>query len=133
MIWLFLYAVACIGLAAYNNDLINEGKKILHFWNGLCHVTFAVLIAWRTHEWSYFFAVLCIARVFFDVSLNIWRGLPLDYISPEVKRYENLKEAFKKGKVVDFIEYKLFKGNGYIPKILYLGITVAIIITVQLK
>jgi hypothetical protein len=126
MIYPVLYAIACIGFAAYNNDLIRDGKRIYHAINGAIHLTAAILIGYFTN-WQYGLAVLFIAKLFFDTSLNLMRGLSIDYISPEVKAYKNWKVAIQKGKFTDWLEYKLFKGNGIIPKILYALIIVILL------
>jgi hypothetical protein len=114
MIWLLLYAIACIGLAAFNADLIRDGKRIYHFWNGAIHLTAAILIGYFTN-WQYGLAVLFIARLFFDVSLNLMRGLSIDYVSPKPKS------------IVDRVEKWVFKNNGIIPKILYAFIIVILL------
>lgn len=114
MIWLLLYAIACIGLAAYNNDLIRDGKRIYHAINGAIHLTAAILIGYFTN-WQYGLAVLFIARLFFDVSLNLMRGLAIDYVSPKPKS------------IVDRIEKWAFKNNGLVPKILYAFIIVILL------
>lgn len=114
MIWLLLYAIACIGLAAYNNDLIRDGKRIYHAINGAIHLTAAILIGYFTN-WQHGLAVLFIARLFFDVSLNIMRGLAIDYVSPKPKS------------IVDRIEKWAFRNNGIVPKILYAFIIVILL------
>lgn len=114
MIYPLLYIAVCIALAAYNADLIKEGKRIYHALNGAIHLTAAILIGYFTN-WQYGLAVLFIARLFFDVSLSLMRGLSIDYISPNPKS------------IVDKIEKKLFKNNGIIPKILYAFIIVILL------
>jgi len=114
-----------VAYAWLNCWLIAKKVKIRHFWNGLLHGCVAVLIGYKT-EWHYGLAVVFIARVVFDVSLNLFRGLPVDYISPEVKSYNGLRMAIAKGKVIDYVEYKAFGGNGYIPKIIYIGVIIAL-------
>jgi len=51
--------------------------------------------------------------VIFDVTLNLLRGLPVDYVPA------------KPASIIDQVEKKLFNKNGLIPKIIYLGISVA--------
>ena len=114
MIWLLLYAIACIGLAAYNNDLIRDGKRIYHAINGAIHLTAAILIGYFTN-WQYGLAVLFIARLVFDTSLNLFRGLGIGYVSPKPKS------------IVDRIEKWAFKNNGIVPKILYAFIIVILL------
>lgn len=106
------YALFCIILAAINDDRIKDGKKIRHFWNGLCHLCVAIPAAIFIH-WTVGLVILCNSRVIFDISLNAMRGLPFDYV------------PLKPKSIVDQIEIKLFGRNGWIPKILYAGISIA--------
>lgn len=126
-----LYILPCILLAWLNAYWLNTGqfKKIKHFWNGTLHFSAAV-VAGVFYEWYYFFVVLSIANVAFNSTLNFLRKprLPFDYVSTEVKLYTSLSEAWKKGKVVDYIEWRIFK-NGLYPKICYIaGATVLLLL-----
>jgi hypothetical protein len=107
---LFLYAAFCIGFALYNYDRIERGKRIYHGVNGFIHLFFAVLCT-VFGGWKMGVSILLIARLFFDISLNAFRGLPLGYVSPDPKS------------IVDKIEKKIFK-NGYLPKIIYVCILI---------
>ena len=123
-----LYIPFCVFFAWLNARWIAKGKKILHGINGSIHLFAAIIIGYST-KWQYGLAVLFITRLFFDVSLNIFRKLPVDYISPEVKAYKNFWKAIWKGKVVDYVEYKIFGNNGYLPKIIY-ALIIVILLTV---
>lgn len=108
MIWLQIgYCVFCVVLAAANADMIGDGKKINHFWNGLWHFIAATLgtIFWG---WMVGVIILCEARVVFDSSLNLMRGLPIDYVS------------IKPASIVDKVEKRIFGMNGILPKLMYL-------------
>jgi hypothetical protein len=120
-----LYIPIAIAFAWLNARWIKNGKRVYHGLNAILHIAAAVAAAWFDRGQSGI-AVLFIARVFFDVSLNLFRGLRIDYISTEVKSYTGLRMAINKGKVIDYIEYKAFGGNGYIPKIIYVGIIIAL-------
>ena len=109
-----LYIIPCIFLAWLNAKWIYEGKKIKHFWNGLIHVTVAGVFI--LYHWWHFFTILLIARLYFDIALNFFRGLPLDYVSPAPKS------------IVDKLEKKIFKNDGITPKILYLALIVILIL-----
>lgn len=106
-----LYCLFCIGLAYIDYKKISQGKRINHFWNGLIHLTAAAL-CFFFFGWNISVALLLFARVFFDVSLNNFRGLALDYVSPNPKS------------IVDIWEKKIFGNDGLFPKILYLAIGV---------
>jgi len=123
-----LYIPFCIFFAWLNAKWIAEGKTIRHGLNGLLHLSVAVLIGWLI-KWQYGLCILFITRLFFDVALNLFRKLPVDYISPEVKSYTGLMMDFRKGKVIDYVEYKLFGNNGYLPKIIY-AMIIVILLTV---
>lgn len=101
------YALFCVALAKVNADMIEDGKKIKHFWNGLWHVITAIVgtIFWG---WLVGIIILCEARVVFDTALNLFRGLPLDYVS------------IKPASIIDKAEKLIFGMNGILPKLLYL-------------
>lgn len=124
MIYIISYALFCIAFAWLNSFLIKRGKRIFHALNGLLHIAAAVA-GWYYWGWQIGVSILFVARLFFDVALNLFRGLPIDYVSPEVMRYNNLMEAIDKGKVIDFVEYKIF-GDSVMPKLIYLSVIVLI-------
>lgn len=121
-----IYIPICVIFASLNADWIKKGKKIKHGWNALLHLTVAILIGWFVN-WKDGLAVLFIAKLFFDTSLNYFRKLPIDYISPEVKAYTNIWMALNKGKVTDYLEYKIFGNNGYVSKIVYAFIIITLL------
>ena len=111
-----LYIPILLILAWYNCRLIAEGRRIYHALNGLLHISVAAGV-WYLAGWQAGIAVLFIARVVFDSALNLMRDLPIDYVSPNPKSK------------VDQFEKWLFRGNGLIPKIVYL---IAIILLLSL-
>jgi len=110
-----LYILPCVFLAMLNAKWIKDGKKIKHFWNGLIHVTVSVIFGWQYHWW-HFFTILLIARVSFDWPLNLFRGLPLGYVSPKPKS------------IMDRAEKAIFGLNGILPKIIYIAAIITILI-----
>lgn len=101
------YAVFCIAFAYFNYYLIEKkGKRIYHFWNGLLHLSSAVTAA-HLFNWQMGICILLVARLFFDVSLNLFRRLPIDYVSPKPKS------------VIDKIEKRIFGNDGIMPKVTY--------------
>src|SRR5687768_2428562 len=84
MIYIFFYQLFVVWLAWDNTKRILENLKIIHWLNGLLHIAASVAIGFST-EWNYGVANLFFTRVFFDSSLNLFRGLPLGYISPDPK------------------------------------------------
>ena len=108
-----LYIPFCVAFAWLNAKWITDGKQIRHGWNGLLHLAVAVSIGYFNLRAG--IAVLFIARVFFDWSLNLFRGLPLGYVSLNPKS------------IVDKIEKAIFKLDGITPKIIYLLISVILL------
>jgi hypothetical protein len=121
-----LYIPVLLILAAWNAALIRKGKRIYHALNGLLHAAVAIAV-WLLSHWTDGLAILPLTKLVFDTALNAMRGLPLDYTSPEVKQYTGLRMAWDRGKVMDFIEWRLFH-NALVAKILYAGATAALII-----
>jgi len=114
VIYLLLYALVCVQLAWLNSDLIKRGRRIYHALNGLLHLV-AAAVGWYYFSWQIGVAILPMARVVFDVSLNLFRGLGIDYVSPSPKS------------VIDKLEKKVFKNNGIVPKLIYLIIVIALV------
>jgi len=115
MIYLIAYAVFCIAFAWLNSYLIKKNKRIYHGINGAIHLL-AAAAGWYFLGWTIGVAVLFVARLFFDVSLNLFRGKAIDYVSPSPKS------------IVDKIEKKIFRIDGISPKILYLFIIIVLIL-----
>jgi len=133
MIYLIAYAVFCIAFAWLNSFLIE--KKNLHIYHGInggIHII-AAIAGYYYWGWQIGISILFVARLFFDVTLNLFRNKAIDYISPEVMRYKKIKEAIKKGKTIDFIEYRIFRKDGISPKILYLFIIIVLVCLQMLK
>lgn len=114
MIYLISYACFCIALAWYNSYLINKDKRIYHGVNGALHLL-AAAAGWYFFSWQIGLAILPMARAVFDTSLNLFRGLSIDYVPSNPKS------------IVDKLEKKLFKNNGLVPKILYLLIVIVLV------
>lgn len=122
-----LYIPVLLILAWYNAVLIRKGKRIYHFWNGVLHCAVAVGV-WLLDDWKSGIAVLPITNLVFNTALNLLRGLPVDYTSPEVKQYTGLWMAWQKGKVVDYIEYKVFLGSRIAAMIFYATLIIVLLI-----
>lgn len=108
-----LYIPFCVFFAWVNNQWILHGKRIRHGLNGSLHVLVAFTVAYFT-KWYHFFTVLLITRVAFDWSLNLFRGLPLDYL------------PLKPKSIADRVEKAVFN-NGFIPKIIYILLIIMLI------
>jgi hypothetical protein len=105
------YAVFCVGLAWINWYVINKGLRVFHAINGAVHIAAAVFATIVCH-WTIGICCLLIARVFFDWFLNMFRGLPLGYVSLKPKSW------------ADIAEKKIFKMNGILPKLVWIGVII---------
>ena len=111
---LFAYLLFVVILAWDNANRIDKDKTIKHWLNGLAHLSMAGILYFV--DWKLSLALLCLVRVTFDISLNLFRGLPINYVSP------------KPASFIDKIEKQIFGLNGYTPKIVYLIIAVCLLI-----
>ena len=111
---IFAYLLFVVILAWDNAKRIDKDKKIKHWLNGLAHLSMAGIIYFV--HWKLSISLLCLVRVTFDISLNLFRGFPIDYVSLKPKS------------VIDKIEKQIFGLNGYTPKIVYLIIAVCLLI-----
>lgn len=104
-----LYIIGLATLAYLNALWIGENKKINHYLNGAIFLGLSVasgLIWWK----PLIISSLCITRVFFDCFLNVFRRLPLNYISPNPESW------------IDKLEIKLFGREFYLVKLGYLSV-----------
>lgn len=116
MIYVVLYALFCIAFAKLNQVLIDKGKRIFHALNGLIHLA-AAAAGWYFFGWQVGVGVLIVARLVFDVALNLFRGLKITYTPKNPKS------------IIDTIEHIVFgTWAGWLPKVLYLIALVALII-----
>lgn len=100
-------------MAKMDAKTISEGRAVKHWLNALIHIT-ASLFAWIAFGWQIGLAILFISRVTFDIALNLFRKLPIDYVSS------------KPASVIDQLEKKVFGKNGILPKIVYLIIAIVL-------
>lgn len=114
MIYLIAYGLFCVAFAKLNAVLIKANKRIYHGLNGLLHLAAAVA-GWYFFDWKIGLAILFVARLVFDTSLNLFRGLPLSYVPRAPKS------------IVDKVEKKIFKNEGLVPKIVYLAIILILV------
>lgn len=69
-------------MAAYHAYLFKRGKTVKHGWWALGYLVFAVGLAILTHSWLLGINSLFIRMVFFNLPLNLFRGLAFWY-TPE--------------------------------------------------
>lgn len=106
------YATGCILFAYLNAFLIKKDQPIDHFANAIVHVQGWVIAFLLTNRIELFVVLPFVGKVFFDISLNLFRELPIGYVSTE------------KGSKLDQIEIEWF-GNPFLAKLAYLGFVIA--------
>jgi hypothetical protein len=118
-----IYIIFCLALAYWNYRQIARDKVINHDNNGLMHIVCWIIInlvfylspAYKdSPTWLLSIALPFIGRLFFDSSLSLMRGLPLDYVSKTPKS------------IIDKFEKSIFGMNGLLPKLIYLVIIIAL-------
>lgn len=107
-----IFLIANIAMADYHAKLLKEDKKILHGLWGAGYLAFAGLLSFLNHSWLLFLCSLLIRKVVFDLSLNLFRGLPLFYVSKEPKS------------IIDKLHWKYFKFHSEYYMTAYLFITI---------
>ena len=107
------YTFLNIALAAYDAARIKDNEKIYHTVNAVQYLIFLIPAWCVTGNWVLLIGLLALRRVVFDIALNLFRGLPFNYISPTTDS------------VIDRWSYKLQEKYGWK---LYYGVFVLIII-----
>jgi hypothetical protein len=116
LVYQICYALFCVGFAYFNAVWIKKGKRIYHFWNGVLHLAFAVA-GLLFFNWQTGLCMPFIGRLFFDIALNHFRGLPLDYIAAKPKS------------IADKVEKKIFGKEFILPRLIYISIVFLLNIT----
>lgn len=107
MLIILPYLAFCVVLAYDNSQRIKAGKRIYHGLNGALHLLATGATFWA-YGWNDSLSLLLSVRVVFDVSLNLFRGLGIGYVSPKPKSW------------IDKAEKWVFRNDGITPKIVYL-------------
>lgn len=68
-------------MAWHHANLVEDGKKIYHGLWGSLYIAFVCFVAFVGKSWVLLALSLPIRKVVFDLSLNLFRGLPLFYVS----------------------------------------------------
>lgn len=134
---LLTYIAMNVILAGVHARMIKEQEKIRHgLWAALVILVAGVfcLLAYL-RGWTFWHTILfgidllSARMVFFNLPLNVFRGKPLLYVTPEVKGI-NLRQAWNRGKTIDWLHYQI---TGDDPEIHYTVYMIAVIgITVYL-
>lgn len=80
-ILLILSIAVNIAMAAYHAKLIKAGKPIKHGYWGGSYVIFVASCFYFGNSWQLIICQLLARKVFFDVALNLFRGLPMFHVS----------------------------------------------------
>lgn len=108
-----------IWMARYHSRLLKKDKKIKHgLWGGL-YVAICIAITLLFGDLWLLIACFLLRKFLFDISLNLYRGLGVFYVSPELATYKGFRDAIRKGKVIDWVHYKLFGVNSEIYQTMY--------------
>jgi hypothetical protein len=81
LFWISLYTLVNIALAYTDYRLISEGERVFHGINGAVYLILISPAYFLTNSLFVVAGLLVLRRLVFDVSLNLFRGLPYDYIS----------------------------------------------------
>lgn len=114
---LILIAVNIL-MAWYHADLIKDDKKIRHGLWGFLYIVLAAVMSYLNSSVWLFITALYLRKVVFDISLNLFRDLPVFYISPELKNM-SFRQAVRKASIIDWIHYRLFKDRSEVYVIIY--------------
>jgi hypothetical protein len=68
-------------MAAYHAKLIKAGKPIKHGYWGGSYLLFVATCYFIGYSWQLVICQILARKVFFDVALNLFRGLPMFYVS----------------------------------------------------
>ncbi len=108
-----IYIAFVILLAVANAITIKEKKYPSHLLNAILHISAAIATAiiWWIPG---FIIILCNTNVVFSISLNLFRGERINYISPDPKSW------------IDKLEKKLFGNDFYTPKVIYILVSITL-------
>lgn len=83
MIYLFeiLLLIANIAMADYHAHLIKQQRPIKHGWWGLLYVAVTIAFAFICQSWVLLIVAALLRKVVFDIALNLFRSLPVFYVS----------------------------------------------------
>lgn len=101
------YIGFCLLLAYYNAMLIKQGRRILHALNAVGHLLLWAAVYLISKDLVLLAILPFIGRLFFDVALNLFRGLDLSYVPDDPRS------------VIDSAEKLFFDDDGFTPKIIY--------------
>jgi hypothetical protein len=112
--------VANITMAWVHAAKIEDGKPIKHWAWGGAYVISSLAMALMVNSWVFLLCAMLQRKVIFDCALNLFRHLPLFYVSNE-PRDKSFWEAMDHDiSVVDWLHYKAFGNRSELYVIVYL-------------
>lgn len=108
-----LLLLANVIMAWHHSELIKDDKPIKHGLWGLGYLSLVIVMSIFS-SWWLLLAGLLIRKVFFDLSLNLFRGKPLFYVSASSTS------------IIDRIHYRIFGKRSEIYQSLYFVLLVLI-------
>ena len=101
-----IFTAINIALGWWHARLIKQNRPIKHGWWGLGYVVAAGVVTFLLKDWILFILLLLIRKVVFDLSLNIFRGLPPFHVSLTTTS------------ILDKLQRKIFGSNGLLVAII---------------
>lgn len=99
-------------MAGHHANLIKDGKKILHgLWGGL-YLAAVIALSVFYKSWELAMCLLVLRKWSFDLSLNLFRNLPLFYVSA------------KPASIIDKVHNAIFGRNSVPYMIFYMAATI---------
>ncbi len=101
LLTLIIFFLINVTLAQYDANRIKKGKRIYHGINGAVYIVLLCLTYWIFNNW-YLVAALCFERLLvFNPAVNLYRGLPFDYLplNPKSIIDKAIKFVFKSGMI----------------------------------
>ncbi len=103
-----------VAMAWHHSSLIKEGRPIKHGWWGLLYFGIAFPICFYYKSVLLFVCFLFIRKIFFDISLNLFRELPTFYVSKSTTS------------LIDRLHNKLFGYSSEVYMLIYLGLLITL-------
>lgn len=80
-----IFAVLNVALAFIDSRVIGKGRRVLHGLNALIYLATVAIPVWLFNNYWLIGCLLAIRLVVFNISLNLFRGLKWNYVSPDPK------------------------------------------------
>lgn len=131
-----VYVFFCVFWAYANAKAIQADTWILHGINGLLHLSFCTYFGLAIHP-VVSFVLLFAGRLFFDVALNLFRGLPVAHVPKAPKSKVDQVEIAVFDALFRYLLKRKLRPSypfvvGLLPKIIY-ALCLMVFLTIQFK